>query len=667
MRIESVRIENFRSIKDETIELDSFTALVGPNGSGKSATLGALNAFFGYKTDGGYDCSMLDAEDFHLGDCGEPVRITVTFSDLGDATADLAHYVRNEKLVVTGEASFDQEKRIGKITHFGQRLGLPELSTYFDAEKAKASAADLKVIFQSLRETHPDIEVAKTKDAMREALLAYEESLDESALTLIPSEDSFYGSTSTSGKLRPYIEWVYVPAVKDASAEASESEGPAIRALVARAISNRSDLNKQIDKLKTDTRKKLVEILASSKEQLEELAGRIEARLQTWSKPDARVGMDWKDDGEKSVKLADPQANVQVGDVQFMGELSRQGHGLQRSYLLAILEELSHNPEERDGERPPRPTLILGIEEPELYQHPPQARRLSSVLERLSEAGDQVIITTHSPYFVHGEKFEHVRLVRRPQDSAQTKVHSATVEGVFARVKEVHGEDTDITLKLRTGAEAKLHQALTPALNEMFFCPRIVFVEGQEDVAYILSWIAQTGKASEFLASEFEVIPCLGKSNMILPAAVAEKLGIPTFFVFDGDTNLREHKNPGVPAKHRRDNGALANLCGAALDDGFPNGSQTGERFQIWDSNIGATFEAEMRASLGDDKFDEIRNKLLADFGHAGDLDKNTLFVEALVERCIAENGSAPSLDSLCEKLCASHAVGEEKLAGNPA
>ena len=36
MKIESVRIENFRSFKDETIRFDNYTCFVGANGTGKS-------------------------------------------------------------------------------------------------------------------------------------------------------------------------------------------------------------------------------------------------------------------------------------------------------------------------------------------------------------------------------------------------------------------------------------------------------------------------------------------------------------------------------------------------------------------------------------------------------------------------------------------------------
>lgn len=46
MKIESVRIENFRCFEDETIEFNDYSCLVGPNGAGKSTVFNALNVFF---------------------------------------------------------------------------------------------------------------------------------------------------------------------------------------------------------------------------------------------------------------------------------------------------------------------------------------------------------------------------------------------------------------------------------------------------------------------------------------------------------------------------------------------------------------------------------------------------------------------------------------------
>ena len=82
MRIASVRIENFRSFKDETIPFNNYACLVGPNGAGKSNVLTALNVFFRESDGLPTDLSQLDQEDFHCKDTDNPVKITVTFVDL---------------------------------------------------------------------------------------------------------------------------------------------------------------------------------------------------------------------------------------------------------------------------------------------------------------------------------------------------------------------------------------------------------------------------------------------------------------------------------------------------------------------------------------------------------------------------------------------------------
>lgn len=120
-------------------------------------------------------------------------------------------------------------------------------------------------------------------------------------------------------------------------------------------------------------------------------------------------------DLNKSVVVQPPVAGIKTGDANFFGSINRMGHGLQRSYLLALLQELAAS----DGEN--APTLLLGVEEPELYQHPPQARHLADVLEALSIENNQILITTHSPIFVKGQGFENVRLVTASGNTADIK------------------------------------------------------------------------------------------------------------------------------------------------------------------------------------------------------------------------------------------------------
>ena len=62
LKIESVHIERFRTIKDETIPLGDYCCFLGPNGAGKSTILTALNILFRYSTDSTTNLLALDAE-----------------------------------------------------------------------------------------------------------------------------------------------------------------------------------------------------------------------------------------------------------------------------------------------------------------------------------------------------------------------------------------------------------------------------------------------------------------------------------------------------------------------------------------------------------------------------------------------------------------------------
>ncbi len=132
MIIESVRVENFRCFKDETIKFDNYTCLVGPNGGGKSTVFSALNVFFRQYKDSKTDLSKLSADDFHHKDTSTPIKITVTFTDLSDkAKDDLSDYVRQDKLIVSAIANYDSDSETAVVKQFGNRLGIKEFCKYF--------------------------------------------------------------------------------------------------------------------------------------------------------------------------------------------------------------------------------------------------------------------------------------------------------------------------------------------------------------------------------------------------------------------------------------------------------------------------------------------------------------------------------------------------------
>lgn len=632
MKIKTIRIENFRGFTDETVTLNRYSCFVGPNGAGKSSILAALNVFFCQQGSSSTEVSKLIDEDYFCKNTSEPVRITITFDDLNAAARDaLADYVRQDELVVSAEAVFDQATGFGQVRHFGQRPGMVEFQPFFDADKAKAKASELSTIYERIRQQF-DLPNARSKEDKAEALRAFEAAHPGQCI-LLRSEDNFYGFNST-GKLAAFVQWVFVPAVKDAGDEGQESKNTALGKLLARTVRVRTSFETDLESLKADTLSKYRELLERNQTNLAELSAALQKRLEAWSHPNVRLGIEWLSDPNKSVVVQQPVAGIKTGDGEFLGNLSRMGHGLQRSYLLALLQELANS------EAPNAPTLVLGCEEPELYQHPPQARHLSEVLGELATGNNQILVTTHSPLFVRGSGCESVRLVRRQGQNRASFVSSMTFQDLCRRIRMVTGEDPQ---QRSEGLIAKIHQALQPGIAEMFFARVPILVEGLEDVSYITSQLHLVSLWQDFRRLGCHLIPVHGKDKMIQPLAIAMELSMPVFVVFDADGDIQ---NESQRPRHEKDNKALMALLGIN-EPPFPSANLSGTNYAIWKTNLTKTAKADFPEA----DYIRITEAARLRYGQEGGLEKNDLFIADWLAAAHREDLSSETLSQLCQSI----------------
>ena len=241
MRIESVSVTNLRCINQSTVNLDPYTCLVGPNGAGKSTLLCALNIFFRNSQGAANDYITLSSEDFHHQNVKQPLEITVTFTDLEKAAEDdFKGYVRQGRLTITASAIFDPNNKTASVLQYGERLGMVEFAPFFKAQGDKAKAGELRLVYDALREKHTFLPVWKSVDAAAQALRAHEAAKPEDC-TLLRSADQFYGATKGAGLLEKYIQWVYIPAVKDAAEEEVEGRNTALGTLLSRTVRKKVD------------------------------------------------------------------------------------------------------------------------------------------------------------------------------------------------------------------------------------------------------------------------------------------------------------------------------------------------------------------------------------------------------------------------------------------
>jgi len=158
-----------------------------------------------------------------------------------------------------------------------------------------------------------------------------------------------------------------------------------------------------------------------------------------------------------------PSTNLVLKDLASGVEtpVAHQGHGLQRTLimtLLQVLSEIEAEPSEEDeGELLDARSVILAVEEPELYMHPQMERKMRDLLYRLaSQTAFQVICTTHSPVFLDmGER--HTSIVRVVKDAVGVVSFFQVTSDLF------EGEDAQSDRN-----QLRLITSFHPTVNEVF-------------------------------------------------------------------------------------------------------------------------------------------------------------------------------------------------------
>ena len=633
MHLSKMQIENFRSIKNETLDFNDYTVLVGPNGSGKSTVLTALDILFRNTPSDTVNVHSLGAEDFHLMITDNPIKIIVTFSDLDEAAKeDFRHYIRQEELTILAKAEWDPISESADVYQYGSRRVIKDFSPYFKANREGVYVAELKEIYNGIREQYPDLPSETVKGRMEDALRDYEETHPDLTKS-VEAEDQFYGWSKGTNLLAKYIQWVHIPAVKDASSEQIEGRTTALGQLLERTIRAKIDFSEPIEKIRASIASEYRALLEDKQKTLSELSDALQQRLREWSSPRSRLELNWRYDRDSSIRISEPNAEARVGEEEFIGDVSRLGHGLQRLFIVALLQELAATVSEG-----PVPSLLLGIEEPELYQHPPQVRFLARALEEMSDNDSQVIVTTHSPLFVVGRGFENIRMFRKSGRPASTVISSLTYEQLDEILSAALGEKPQSP----SNRMASVHRIMQPSQNEMFFATSLILVEGIEDIAFISTQIELREEWKEFRKLGCHFVVGEGKTSLSRLLAIAKALGIPCFVVFDADTDKEDAK------RQARDNMCILRLCNLEDADSLPTEVIWEREVVVWPSRIADVIKEE----ISPETWLEVQAAARDAYDFSSDVSsKNPLLISAIME-ILSERGIRSAiLDKLVNSI----------------
>lgn len=219
------------------------------------------------------------------------------------------------------------------------------------------------------------------------------------------------------------------------------------------------------------------------------------------------------------------------------------GAGLQSAIVVAIF---------RTYEQFKKEGAVFAVEEPEVFLHPQKARYFEGVLQSLASAGNQVILTTHSPVFVRVHQPESVVVIRRTADRGTWATQMKLVD---------IAEDDRKALRLMTEFDAQR--------NELFFARKVFLVEGAtEKIVVPLAFRARGYDINQLGVS---VIECGGKTKLPIFVRVAKALAIPYVVLADHDVRdvpadadaKRKQTIEERNRDHARWNADLENVCDA--------------------------------------------------------------------------------------------------------
>lgn len=219
-------------------------------------------------------------------------------------------------------------------------------------------------------------------------------------------------------------------------------------------------------------------------------------------------------------------------DDGFYSTATEKGRGLQSVVILSLFRLYY---EVMQGGAEGRPSIILGVEEPEIFLHPHAERYLYEIFRGIAEAGGQVLYTTHSPFLIQIEDYENVVMVRKDADG-RTQSETISDEDLEERIA---GGRASEALRLTPRDRLRLEREFDAGKNEVFFGRKVILVEGPSEQLALRVVAARPveGEPVDLDREGVSIIESGGKKSLPLFVKILERMQKPYLVVFDEDSS----------------------------------------------------------------------------------------------------------------------------------
>jgi putative ATP-dependent endonuclease of OLD family len=179
--------------------------------------------------------------------------------------------------------------------------------------------------------------------------------------------------------------------------------------------------------------------------------------------------------------------------------------------------------------------LLFILDEPEAHLHPLAQKWLAKKMFKMAEDGLQIILTTHSPYFVDLNYIEGINLIRKDSETTLNINQNATTlyKHCLKTASNPHKTKEETIVPFYANNS-------TSHILSGFFANKIVLVEGPTEELALQIYFEKLG----FDPTEFgvEIIGVGGKGNLAKWWRLFTLYQIPTFICFDNDYKKDDEK-----------------------------------------------------------------------------------------------------------------------------
>jgi putative ATP-dependent endonuclease of OLD family len=491
MRVQSLKIHNFRSIRDLSMVCEPMQVLLGPNNYGRSNILAALEFALS-------SAAKPAIEDlFRFAGEDREVWVELTFSGLSEQerTTFRTHLEPDGTFTVRKTARFQDDGTAETAYRGWSRTPKVE---FLRNERAGDLITREGVEATPLRDLVPGSR-RLTRGMIEKAQQHYIQA-HEAELEFERVEGPFMGDKVIASGLLP--DFYLIPAVGDLSDEAKVKTTTTFGRLLNRAAQEMAVHDSRFQGLPEEMRR-LVGMLNPEDEG-------HDGRPQRF---------------QELEKVFENGASISLND-WVRALVDQDGHGLQRAVISGVMRAWANilrqpqQPGEGPAPRKAPESLILGFEEPELFLHPHAQRRLQRSLEDIAARDHhQVFVCTHSSHFVDPDRLRSVAIVTKTSPQKGTELRQCTEE-LFAGAT---GEDRKRRFRMARWVD--------PDRAEMFFARHVVFVEGETE-ATVLPFVAQQLGCYD---PEVSVVDCGSKFNLVLYVAIANVFKLRYLVIHDED------------------------------------------------------------------------------------------------------------------------------------